>query len=251
VGDLAGFAAATYLRGIDYVQVPTTLLAQVDSSVGGKTAIDLEHGKNLAGAFHQPRLVMMDPEVLTTLPDAVFADGMAEVIKYGCIWNKAFFLLLCGNACREKIMERIEMILYTCCDIKRQVVEEDEQDHGARMILNFGHTIGHAFELAGHYEAYTHGQAVAAGMCVAVQLGQQMGVSFCDEYEALKTLLESFDLPTYIECGWETMKEAVGLDKKGEGDEITLILLQKIGTAVPKKMKKELVLQSLETVYGR
>jgi len=251
VGDLAGFAAATYLRGIDYIQVPTTLLSQVDSSVGGKTAIDLEHGKNLAGAFYQPKLVVMDPEVLHTLSDAAFADGMAEVIKYGCIWNKAFFLLLCGNPSRGQIMERIEMILYTCCDIKRQVVEEDEHDHGARMILNFGHTIGHAFELAGHYEKYTHGQAVAAGMCVAAQLGHGLGVSLCDDYDALMGLIDAFGLPTHIECDWNTIVEAIGLDKKGDGDEITLILLQKIGTAVPKKMKKELVLQNLEAVYGR
>jgi 3-dehydroquinate synthase len=173
------------------------------------------------------------------------------VIKYACIWNKAFFLLLCGNTSREKIMERIEMILCTCCGIKAQVVEEDEQDHGARMILNFGHTLGHAFERAGGYEDYTHGQAVAAGMCAAVKIGQQMGVSLCDDYEALEILLGAFGLPGRIACDRDTVAEAIGLDKKGDGDEITLILLQKIGTAVAKKVEKTFLLQLLESVCGR
>jgi len=144
VGDLAGFAAATVLRGVDFVQIPTTLLAQVDSSVGGKVAIDLKAGKNLAGAFWQPRLVLMDPNVLDTLDDKTFADGMAEVIKYGCIMDEAFFAFLEEHASRKAVMEEIEQVLYTCCNLKRQVVQEDERDTGRRMILNFGHTLGHA-----------------------------------------------------------------------------------------------------------
>jgi len=251
VGDLAGFAAATYLRGIDYIQIPTTLLSQVDSSVGGKTAIDLAHGKNLAGAFYQPRLVLMDPSLLETLPDNTFSDGMAEVIKYGCIWDRSFFDMLCAAPSREAVMESIERVLCTCCDIKRQVVEQDEHDHGLRMLLNFGHTIGHAFELAGGYETYTHGQAVAAGMCIAAQLGYGLGISDCDGYDALMELICAFGLPTHIDCERNTIVKAIGLDKKGDGDEITLILLEKIGKAVPQKMKKELVLQNLEAVYGR
>ena len=142
VGDLAGFAAATVLRGVDFVQIPTTLLAQVDSSVGGKVAVDLRAGKNLAGAFWQPKLVLMDPDVLDTLPDAIFADGMAEVIKYGCIQDAAFFDFLARRSSRREIMAEIEHVLYTCCDLKRKVVVEDERDTGARMILNFGHTLG-------------------------------------------------------------------------------------------------------------
>ena len=149
VGDLAGFAAATILRGVAFIQIPTTLLAQVDSSVGGKVAVDLEHGKNLAGAFYQPRLVLMDPDVLDTLPLPVFMDGMAEVVKYGCIWDKDFFSFLTARLDRKKLTADIEHILYTCCDIKRQVVLDDELDTGLRMILNFGHTLGHASELAG------------------------------------------------------------------------------------------------------
>ena len=175
VGDLAGFAAATVLRGVDYIQIPTTLLAQVDSSVGGKVAIDLHAGKNLAGAFWQPKGVLIDPEVLTTLTDRTFSDGMAEVIKYGCIRDQAFFDKLAAWGGREGVMEHIEEVIHTCCDIKRKVVLNDERDTGERMVLNFGHTIGHAFELAGHYETWTHGQGVAAGMCVATRLGEQMG----------------------------------------------------------------------------
>ena len=149
VGDLAGFAAATILRGVDFVQVPTTLLAQVDSSVGGKVAIDLPAGKNLAGAFWQPRLVVMDPEVLDTVEDKTFSDGMAEVIKYGCIRDAAFFRALEKTPSRRAVMENIESVLYTCCDLKRAVVEKDERDTGERMVLNFGHTLGHAYEKAG------------------------------------------------------------------------------------------------------
>ena len=151
VGDLAGFAAATILRGVDFVQIPTTLLAQVDSSVGGKVAIDLEHGKNLAGAFWQPRLVLMDPRVLDSVDDKTFADGMAEVIKYGCIADRAFFNFLCAHPSRGEVMAHIEHVLYTCCDIKRQVVVDDERDTGRRMILNFGHTVGHVYEKLGDY----------------------------------------------------------------------------------------------------
>ena len=137
VGDLAGFAAATVLRGVDFIQIPTTLLSQVDSSVGGKVAIDLNAGKNLAGAFWQPKLVLMDPETLESLDDKTFSDGMAEVIKYGCIWDRDFFQFLCIHPSRAEVMANVENILYKCCDIKRKVVEEDERDTGKRMILNF------------------------------------------------------------------------------------------------------------------
>lgn len=253
IGDLAGFAAATILRGVDFIQIPTTLLAQVDSSVGGKVAIDLKAGKNLAGAFWQPRLVLMDPDTLNTLPDATFSDGMAEVIKYGCIADRDFFDFLCAHPSRARIMEEIESVLYTCCDIKRSVVEEDERDTGRRMLLNFGHTVGHAFELAGNYEKWTHGQAVAAGMCVAAQLGFGLGVSGGDDsgIRELVELLKAFRLPTRIDCDWNTLVRAVGLDKKSTGDDITMIFLKRMGEAVPVRMKKEDVLRNLEAVFGR
>jgi 3-dehydroquinate synthase len=239
VGDLAGFAAATILRGVSFVQIPTTLLAQVDSSVGGKVAIDLEAGKNLAGAFYQPKLVLMDPDALDTLPDGTFSDGMAEVIKYGCIWDREFFDFLAAHPSRSELRGHIEEVLYTCCDIKRQVVETDELDTGLRMILNFGHTIGHAFELAGHYETWTHGQAVSAGMTWAAQLGQTFGVTPAGTDEAIVSLTGAFGLPSDLPCSWSILAEAVGLDKKSAGDSITLILLSQLGKCAPTKLKKD------------
>ncbi len=249
VGDLAGFAAATVLRGVDFIQIPTTLLAQVDSSVGGKVAIDLPAGKNLAGAFWQPKLVLMDPECLNTLSDKIFSDGMAEVIKYGCIRDKEFFGCLdqCGG--RAGVMEQIEQVLYICCDIKRQVVLNDERDTGLRMILNFGHTVGHAFELAGHYEDWTHGQAVAAGMIWAAQLGEKLGVTPAGMQEEIRAVLEKYDLPTRIPCPWDTMVEAIGLDKKRAGEGISVVLLTSLGRAEPKKMETARLLEQLKRLY--
>ena len=251
VGDLAGFAAATVLRGVDLIQIPTTLLAQVDSSVGGKVAIDLQAGKNLAGAFWQPRLVLMDPDTLDTLPDHIFSDGMAEVIKYGCIWDAEFFRFLEEHPSRAAVMEEIEHVLYTCCDIKRQVVMEDERDTGLRMILNFGHTIGHAFELAGHYRDWTHGQAVSAGMSRAARLGVACGVTPPEVVGAIQALTGQFGLPQDIPCPWETLTEAVGLDKKRAGDMITMIFLSRLGKAAPTKMKKDTLLDHIAALRGR
>lgn len=245
VGDLAGFAAATVLRGVDFVQMPTTLLAQVDSSVGGKVAIDLHHGKNLAGAFWQPKLVLMDPDALDTLDDQTFADGMAEVVKYGCIRDAAFFDFLEARPSRGELMAEIEHILYTCCDIKRGVVERDERDTGERMLLNFGHTLGHAYELAGHYETWSHGQAVAAGMCAAAKLGVKLGVTPAEVPPRLEGVLSALGLPTAISCTAEDYAAAVGLDKKGAGDSISVILLDKLGHAVPHKMPKTELLEEL------
>ena len=246
VGDLAGFAAATILRGVDFVQVPTTLLAQVDSSVGGKVAIDLPAGKNLAGAFWQPRLVVMDPEVLDTLEDKTFSDGMAEVIKYGCIRDAAFFRALEKTPSRRAVMENIESVLYTCCDLKRAVVEKDERDTGERMVLNFGHTLGHAYEKAGHYETWTHGQAVAAGMCLAARLGAALGVTPAGVPERVEALVSAFGLPTRIPCTQADYAAAVGLDKKGTGEQITLVLLEDLGRAVLHRMSKRELLGLLE-----
>ena len=247
VGDLAGFAAATILRGVAFIQIPTTLLAQVDSSVGGKVAVDLEHGKNLAGAFYQPRLVLMDPDALDTLPLPVFMDGMAEVVKYGCIRDAGFFEFLTARPSRPQLMADIEHILYTCCDIKREVVTEDELDTGLRMILNFGHTLGHAYELAGHYTEWSHGQAVAAGMCAAAKLGAALGVTPPEVPERIGDACASLGLPTAISCSIEDYAAAVGLDKKGAGADITLILLDKLGHAVPHKLPKAQLMGLLDS----
>lgn len=251
VGDLSGFAAATILRGVDFVQIPTTLLAQVDSSVGGKVAIDLKAGKNLAGAFWQPKLVLMDPECLNTLSDRIFNDGMAEVIKYGCIMDEHFFDLLMDCGGRAGVMERIEEVLHTCCAIKAKVVLEDERDTGLRMILNFGHTFGHAYELAYHYETYTHGQAVAAGMCRAAELGIQLGVTPADVPERILRAVRMYDLPDQIACSRADYEAAVGLDKKVAGSTISLIVLDRMGHAVPMKLEKERLLHMVEENYGR
>lgn len=239
VGDLAGFVAASLLRGVDYVQIPTTLLAQVDSSVGGKVAVDLEAGKNLAGAFWQPRAVLMDPDCLDTLSDRIFADGMAEVIKYGCIRDRAFFEMLEAEPSRAGVMTRIEEVLYTCCDIKRQAVVRDERDTGERMLLNFGHTLGHAYELAGHYTRWTHGQAVAAGMCRAADIGTELGVTPEGTAGRIAALVTRFGLPAAIGCTREDYAAAIGRDKKSQGHEIRLVLLREIGEAFVYPMPQE------------
>ena len=245
VGDLAGFAAATVLRGVDFVQIPTTLLAQVDSSVGGKVAIDLAAGKNLAGAFWQPKLVLMDPNTLTTLPNAVFADGMAEVLKYGCIADRDFFQFLAARPERNSLMKDIDSILYTCCDRKRALVEQDERDTGERRLLNFGHTLGHAYEAAGHYETWTHGQAVAAGMVKAAELGERRGMTPPGVAETIAAACTALGLPTYIDCGKADYATAIGRDKKASGEDISLVLLTELGHAVTHKLPKEEVLALL------
>ena len=227
------------------IQIPTTLLSQVDSSVGGKVAIDLPQGKNLAGAFYQPRLVLMDPEVLTTLPDATFADGMAEVIKYGCIADREFLDFLARHSTRSAIMEHIDHVLHTCCRIKAEVVAEDELDTGRRMILNFGHTLGHAYELAGHYSAYTHGQAVGAGMVRAAELGISLGLTPAHLSGSIARLVEAFGLPTSLPCPHAQYAAAIGLDKKGAGDSISLILLDRPGHAVAYPIAKQQLLAML------
>ncbi len=250
VGDLAGFAAATILRGVDYVQVPTTLLAQVDSSVGGKVAVDLKAGKNLAGAFWQPKLVLMDPTCLDTLPDAVFCDGMAEVIKYGCIADADFFRLLLDCGGRAGIMAHIEQVLSTCCALKARVVTEDEHDTGIRMILNFGHTLGHAYEQAYHYETYTHGQAIAAGMCRAAELGVRLGITAAQVPQQVAQAMRTYQLPTQIDCDAAAYAQAVGLDKKGSGADITVILLEEIGAVHPFRMTRAALLEEIGGLHG-
>ncbi len=231
IGDLAGFAAATILRGIALVQIPTTLLAQVDSSVGGKVAIDLPAGKNLAGAFWQPSLVLIDPKCLDTLPDREFAAGMAEVIKYGCIRDRMLFDFLAEHAGRTALTEHLPVVIRTCCAIKAAVVLEDERDTGVRRLLNYGHTLGHAVELAGNFEKYVHGEAVAVGMCMANRIGEALGITPKDAGEKLISLLQSFDLPTFAPCPFDTMAAAVRLDKKNTEKETSLILLDSIGSA--------------------
>lgn len=245
VGDLAGFAASTILRGVDFLQLPTTLLAQVDSSVGGKTAINLEAGKNLAGSFYQPKLVIMDPDALSSLPDRAFYDGMAEVIKYGCIWDEGLFERLAGLKDRSGVETVLEEITSSCCDIKRQVVEQDELDTGLRMLLNFGHTFGHVYEKAFHYETYTHGEAVAAGMVAAADLGERLGYTEPGTAARIAAVLQSYHLPTKIEVPRPAYAETMNLDKKSLGGDIRFVFLERIGKARTVRLSKEELFEKL------
>ena len=224
VGDITGFAAATFLRGLHYVQIPTSLLAQVDSSVGGKTAIDLPEGKNLVGAFNQPDVVLCDPDVLRTLPREFLIDGMGEVIKYGMIADARLFDLLC--ACDlSNVQEHFDEIIPACVSIKRDVVAGDEFDTGRRMILNFGHTLGHAIEAHYHYETYTHGCAVGAGMCLMTQYTNP------DAYGPLKACCERYALPTSVDAPMSALLPLCGHDKKRLGGDLRYITCEPIGTA--------------------
>lgn len=225
-GDMTGFAAATFLRGVALCQIPTTLLAQVDSSIGGKTAVDLPEGKNLVGAFYQPGLVLIDPAVLQTLPSSIFADGMAEVIKYGCIRNRTILDLISAPNYQENIAE----IIYQCVSIKRDIVMLDEHDTGLRMILNFGHTIGHAAEKLGNYVDLTHGNAVAIGMVAAMRLSNLLGAPQ-DLTKPLVDILHAHGLPTDLPYARKDICAALLSDKKKIGQTMNFILVRQWGQA--------------------
>ncbi|MBE6597102.1 MAG: 3-dehydroquinate synthase [Ruminococcaceae bacterium] len=223
VGDLAGFAAAVYLRGIKFIQIPTTLLAAVDSSVGGKTAVDLVAGKNLAGAFHQPSLVICDYETLDTLTPEIFADGCAEVIKYGIINDKPLFTLL-----EKGIKENIEEIIASCVANKAAIVAEDEFDTGKRQLLNLGHTVGHAIEACSEF-SISHGSAVAIGMVIVTRAAVALGLCAPSELSALTELLKAAKLPTSCSYTAEELTPAALGDKKRKGSSITLVIPYSIG----------------------
>ncbi len=226
VGDLTGFAAATYQRGIPFIGIPTTLLAMVDSSVGGKTAIDLAAGKNLCGAFHQPALVLCDPDTLTTLPAETFADGMAEVIKYGVIRDADLFALL-----QKPDALPIPEILRRCIEIKAQIVEADEFDRGQRKLLNFGHTAGHAVE-SGSGFTLSHGRCVAIGMMIAAGFAESRGLCAPDVPAALEHTLRLYGLPTKSPYETGDLLHTARRDKKREGDTVDVVLPQTVGECV-------------------
>ena len=231
VGDLGGFAAGVYMRGIPFIQIPTTLLAQVDSSVGGKTAVNLRHGKNLAGIFWQPRLVLADTDTLETLPERELAGGMAEVVKYGAIRSRALFDSLAEISSLSGLTACFPEVIYACCDCKRQLVERDERDTGARMLLNFGHTFGHAIEKLGNYETYIHGEAVAMGMVLAARLGEALGVTTAGVATSISALCSGFQLPVETEITVKALLPHMELDKKAGDGGLRLILLRDIGDA--------------------
>ncbi len=233
IGDLGGFAASTFLRGVSFVQIPTSLLAQVDSSVGGKVAVDLEKGKNLVGSFYQPKAVFIDPDVLNTLPEKFYKDGMAEVIKYGCIKDRDFFYMLKSLKSREEVMNNIEDILYKCCYIKKSFVERDEKDLGERMLLNFGHTLGHAIEKYYNFTGYSHGEAVAIGMYNISLKSEDEGITEKSVSEEIKEILINYDLPYEVDIKDNNkIIDTISLDKKNIGNVLKVILLKSIGESI-------------------
>ena len=229
VGDMTGFVSATYLRGVTYIQIPTTLLAMVDSSVGGKTAIDLPAGKNLAGAFYQPSLVLCDTEALNTLPKEIFRDGCAEVIKYGILFDEALFSHLEANGF---VFDK-RYVVSRCVELKRDVVAQDEFDLGLRQKLNLGHTIGHSVELLSSF-TLSHGQAVAAGMGIVSRASVRYGI--CSEMTAqrIQKLLSAFELPIHTNLSAHDLYVAALADKKRAGGSINLILPETIGNCIIK-----------------
>lgn len=232
-GDMAGFAAATYLRGIDFVQIPTSLLAQVDSSVGGKTGVDIAQGKNLVGAFWQPNLVLIDSDTLNTLPPYYINDGMAEVIKYGCIKDKALFEKLEN----EDAMQHIDDVIYQCVSIKRDVVSRDEHEKGERMLLNFGHTLGHSLEKAHHFKDLSHGQAVAVGMVMITKAAEQVRKTLCGTADRIQALCQKYNLPVSDPTDIDTLVQGASKDKKNSGAFIHLVLLKELGNSYIEKFK--------------
>jgi 3-dehydroquinate synthase len=234
IGDITGFVASTYMRGVPFIQVPTTLLAQVDSSVGGKTGVNHPLGKNMIGTFYQPRLVWADTSTLKSLAKREFLAGMAEVIKYGVIWDETLFRFLEDN--RGKILDldhnAMEHVIKRSCEIKAEVVSMDEREGGLRAILNYGHTVGHALETATGYMSYLHGEAVAIGMYLEARLSSILGIMDAGQAERIRSLIETYGLPSEIpaDLDAERLLASMRLDKKAIAGELKFILPEKIGS---------------------
>ncbi len=238
VGDLTGFAAATYMRGIEFVQIPTSLLAMVDSSVGGKTAVNINSGKNLVGAFYQPSIVVADTNSLSTLPDMFFIDGMAEVIKYGMIKSPKVFDMTERLNCDDKDFTIIDLIK-ECVSIKAQVVENDEREAGERMLLNFGHTLGHAIEKYHNFSGITHGAAVAIGMSIFTHIAESKGMCVTGTADKLDAVLKLHRLPTTTEAPMDLLfKYSLG-DKKRNSKGIDIVICSDIGKSSVIRMSVE------------
>ncbi len=234
VGDLTAFCASVVLRGVKLIQMPTTLLSQVDSSVGGKTAVNIPEGKNLVGTFYQPSMVIIDTNTLSTLPERELACGMAEVIKYGAIRDKSLAeKLLWGDFEMSEVIKR-------CCEIKAGIVENDELDKGERMLLNFGHTLGHAVENYTGYGTYSHGAAVAIGMCSVTKWSEKKGLSEQGTYDMLVKLCEKYNLPTEIK-DLDKMIGAASHDKKRSGSKISIVLVKAMGESYYEKVDVSLL----------
>lgn len=234
VGDLAGFVAATYMRGIAFVQVPTTLLAQVDASIGGKVAINHPKAKNLIGAFHQPRLVLTDPSVLQTLPQREYRSGLVEVVKHGIALDANYFRYLEEHqeALQAKEPSVLEEAIAGSCRIKAKIVEADEEEDGLRSLLNYGHTVGHALEAITEYQRWLHGEAVSIGIVAAAKIAHRLGLADPETVDRQVRLLSALGFPTqYHECSPQQIVEALARDKKARGGVVPFILVPKIGEA--------------------
>ena len=246
VGDLTGFCAATYMRGIDYIQIPTTFLAQIDSSVGGKTAINIPGGKNLVGAFKQPKLVICDTDTLATLSPLHFADGVAEAVKYGMIKDHAIFEIIENGTLKENLLP----IICRCIEIKKEVVERDEYDTGERMLLNFGHTFGHAIEKFYNYSGYSHGMGVAAGMAKITALSERYGITMPGVTKRLTECLTANNLPVTAEIDDGTLLEYSLMDKKASADSINIVLCKKIGESFVLKLPRNQYIDFVKGCYN-
>jgi 3-dehydroquinate synthase len=239
IGDISGFTAATFLRGVNLINIPTTLMAMVDASIGGKNGANLPEGKNMAGTFYQPLEVFIDPIFVRSLPDKVFADGMAEVIKYGCAFDPDLFSDLADRASKND-GSGIESIIYRCCLIKKQIIELDSRDYGIAMLLNFGHTFGHCIENYYKEGTYSHGESIAIGMYANAIAGEIAGLTSSGTSEHIKNLLIGYDLPYELpkDADIKKISEAVKQDKKRRGNNLNLVVLEKIGKAFLYQMDK-------------
>jgi len=248
IGDMTGFAAATYMRGVPFIQIPTTLLAQVDSSVGGKTGINHPLGKNMIGAFYQPQAVIADTTTLNTLPDKELSAGLAEVIKHGAIIDAAFFDWIEANI--QKLMAKdaaaLAYAIKRSCEIKAEVVRQDERESGLRAILNFGHTFGHAIEAGLGYGAWLHGEAVGCGMVMAADLSNRLGYIDDNAKRRIAALVHAAGLPTKApDLGIQCWLELMQVDKKNEGGEIKFILLKPLGSPLITSVPHDVLLATL------
>jgi len=256
IGDITGFVASVYMRGISYIQVPTTLLAQVDSSVGGKTGVNHALGKNMIGTFYQPFFVWIDVTTLHTLPKREVLAGLAEVIKYGIIWDKNFFEFLIKT--RKNIIslvpEVIVKVITRCCEIKAEVVCKDEREAGLRSILNYGHTIGHAIETITNYKKYLHGEAVAIGMVSEAMLASAIGMFNFEEVKKIKETINSYELPIKLDSKYDifSMLKIISLDKKARAGKVRFILPETIGKVkIVKDISDEKIIDVLKFIMKK
>ena len=250
VGDMTGFASAVFMRGIDFIQMPTTLLAMVDSSVGGKTGVNLSSGKNLAGAFHQPKAVLTDVHFLETLPEREIRNGLGEIVKYGVGLDRELFEKLEKNT--DKLnsldLEFYQEIIYDCCAIKCRIVQNDEKEHGMRALLNLGHTFGHAVEAVSHFEI-THGEAVAIGLVCAGELALKLGLWQSEDLKRMRDLMQKLNLPVSLRKEWkfDDLMSAMLHDKKTESGKLKIIVPTSIGSSIIQKdIPIEIIRQTME-----